>query len=43
MLLENQFYYRGFMLDTARNFYPVSDIERTLDAMSWAKLNVFHW
>ncbi|TCD65815.1 N-acetyl-glucosamine-6-phosphate deacetylase [Steccherinum ochraceum] len=35
--------YRGFMLDTARNFFPVSDIKRTLDAMSMAKLNTFHW
>ncbi|KAH7911725.1 N-acetylhexosaminidase [Hygrophoropsis aurantiaca] len=35
--------YRGFMLDTARNYYPVSDIKRTLDAMSWVKINTFHW
>ncbi|KAG9008520.1 N-acetyl-glucosamine-6-phosphate deacetylase [Tulasnella sp. JGI-2019a] len=37
------FPHRGVLLDTARNFYPVSDIYRTLDAMSWTKLNVFHW
>ncbi|EIN12446.1 N-acetylhexosaminidase [Punctularia strigosozonata HHB-11173 SS5] len=37
------FPYRGFMLDTARHFFPVSDIERTLDAMSWVKINTFHW
>ncbi|KAG1899664.1 glycoside hydrolase family 20 protein [Suillus fuscotomentosus] len=35
--------FRGFALDTARNFYPVSDILRTLDAMSWVKINTFHW
>ncbi|KAI0299509.1 N-acetylhexosaminidase [Russula brevipes] len=35
--------YRGFMLDTARNFFPVREIERTLDAMSWVHLNTFHW
>ncbi|KAF8843280.1 N-acetylhexosaminidase [Paxillus ammoniavirescens] len=35
--------YRGLMLDTARNYYPVSDIKRTLDAMSWVKINAFHW
>ncbi|CDO72187.1 Glycoside Hydrolase Family 20 protein [Trametes cinnabarina] len=35
--------YRGFMLDTARNYFPVADIKRTLDAMSWVKLNEFHW
>ncbi|KAF8627399.1 hypothetical protein AX17_006214 [Amanita inopinata Kibby_2008] len=35
--------YRGFMLDTARHFFPVSDIKRVLDTMSWVKLNTFHW
>ncbi|KAJ6455070.1 beta-hexosaminidase [Mycena vitilis] len=35
--------YRGLMLDTARNFFPVADIKRTLDAMSWVKINTFHW
>ncbi|KAJ3732372.1 N-acetylhexosaminidase [Lentinula guzmanii] len=35
--------YRGFMLDTARNYFPVSDILRTLDAMSWVKMTTFHW
>lgn len=37
------FAHRGFMLDTARNWFPVSDIKRTLSAMGWAKLNIFHW
>ncbi|KAF6755877.1 beta-hexosaminidase [Ephemerocybe angulata] len=35
--------YRGFMLDTARNFFPVPDIKRTLDAMSMVKMSQFHW
>ncbi|TFK39090.1 N-acetylhexosaminidase [Crucibulum laeve] len=35
--------YRGLMLDTARNFFTVSDIKRTLDAMSWVKMSMFHW
>ncbi|EGN98182.1 glycoside hydrolase family 20 protein [Serpula lacrymans var. lacrymans S7.3] len=35
--------YRGFMLDTARNYFPVSDIKRQIDAMSWVKINTFHW
>ncbi|KXN82649.1 Beta-hexosaminidase 2 [Leucoagaricus sp. SymC.cos] len=35
--------YRGFMLDTSRNYFPVDDIKRTLDAMSWVKINHFHW
>lgn len=30
---------RGLLLDTARNYYPVKDIKRTLNAMSWAKMN----
>ncbi|KII91062.1 glycoside hydrolase family 20 protein [Plicaturopsis crispa FD-325 SS-3] len=35
--------YRGLMLDTARNFFPVEDIKRTIDAMSWVKINTLHW
>ncbi|KAJ2857486.1 Glucosamine-6-phosphate isomerase (Glucosamine-6-phosphate deaminase) (GNPDA) (GlcN6P deaminase) [Coemansia erecta] len=36
-------HHRGLMLDTARNYYPVDVIKRTLDAMSYNKVNVFHW
>lgn len=35
--------YRGLLLDTARNYFAVSDILRTLDAMSMVKINQFHW
>jgi len=35
--------YRGFMLDTSRNYFPLSAIRRTIDAMGHSKLNVFHW
>ncbi|OIV92535.1 hypothetical protein TanjilG_02298 [Lupinus angustifolius] len=35
--------HRGVMLDTSRNYYPVGDIMRTIEAMSMNKLNVFHW
>ncbi|KAH9848284.1 N-acetylhexosaminidase [Lenzites betulinus] len=37
------FPYRGFSFDTSRNFYPVSDVLRTIDAMSWVKLSVLYW
>ncbi|KAJ1898986.1 Glucosamine-6-phosphate isomerase (Glucosamine-6-phosphate deaminase) (GNPDA) (GlcN6P deaminase), partial [Kickxella alabastrina] len=35
--------HRGISLDTSRNYYPIKDLERTLDAMSYNKLNVLHW
>jgi hexosaminidase len=38
-----RFPWRGFMLDVSRHFEPIPVIERTLDAMAVAKLNVFHW
>jgi len=38
-----RFAWRGLMLDSARHFQSVGDIERLLDAMAVHKLNVFHW
>lgn len=35
--------YRGLMIDTGRNYIPVPDIMRTIDAMATVKLNTFHW
>ncbi|KAJ3043437.1 hypothetical protein HDV00_005135 [Rhizophlyctis rosea] len=40
---QPRFPYRGFMLDTSRNFFSVKDILRTLDGLAETKLNVFHW
>lgn len=34
--------HRGILFDTSRHFFPVKDILRTLDAMSWTKLNKLH-
>lgn len=38
-----RFPYRGFMLDTGRNFYDVDVILSILRLATWGKLNVFHW
>ncbi|TFK27662.1 beta-hexosaminidase [Coprinopsis marcescibilis] len=37
------FPYRGLLLDTSRNFFPVKDILRTLDTMSMVKMTILHW
>ncbi|KAA6459111.1 hypothetical protein DYQ86_17730 [Acidobacteria bacterium AB60] len=38
-----RFRWRGLELDVIRHFEPVEMVERTLDGMAIAKLNVFHW
>ncbi|KAM3956703.1 LOW QUALITY PROTEIN: putative beta-hexosaminidase fdl [Aphomia sociella] len=38
-----KFRYRGVLLDTARNYFPVNDIIRTIDGMASNKMNTFHW
>ncbi|KAN0060463.1 Glucosamine-6-phosphate isomerase (Glucosamine-6-phosphate deaminase) (GNPDA) (GlcN6P deaminase) [Thecaphora frezii] len=37
------FPYRGLLLDTSRNFFPLSSIKRLIDGMALVKLNQFHW
>jgi hexosaminidase len=37
------FPYRSLALDTARNYFSVASIKRTIDAMAASKLNTFHW
>ena len=38
-----RFPWRGLMIDACRHWMPVEVIQRNLDAMEEAKLNVFHW
>nr|ADF97235.1 hexosaminidase [Ostrinia furnacalis] len=38
-----KFGFRGLLLDTARNYFPLPEIMRTIDAMAACKLNTFHW
>ncbi len=40
---QPRFRWRGLMIDSARHFQPVDEIERVLDAMAAHKLNVLHW
>ena len=37
------FPHRGLLIDTSRNFVSVEMIKKIIDAMSFNKLNVFHW
>ena len=37
-----KFPHRGLNMDVSRNWYPMSDILRTIDALSWNKFNVLH-
>ncbi|KAL8377862.1 hypothetical protein RB595_008514 [Gaeumannomyces hyphopodioides] len=37
-----KYQHRGILLDTARQWYPVDNILRTIDAMSWNKMNRLH-
>jgi hexosaminidase len=38
-----RFPWRGVLLDTANHYFPLSDVLRTVDALSMNKFNVLHW
>ena len=40
---EPRFQHRGFMVDTSRHYQTLTMLNRLLDSMSYAKLNVLHW
>ncbi|XP_012225717.1 probable beta-hexosaminidase fdl isoform X1 [Linepithema humile] len=37
------FPYRGLLVDTGRQFFPVEELKRVIDGMAATKLNTFHW
>lgn len=37
------FPHRGLLIDTSRNFMTLELVKKIIDAMSYNKLNVFHW
>ncbi|MBE3042980.1 family 20 glycosylhydrolase, partial [Candidatus Bathyarchaeota archaeon] len=39
---EPKFVHRGMLFDVARSWFEVEDILRTIDALSWNKMNVLH-
>ncbi len=38
-----RFKYRGLLLDSGRNFFPLSSLRRMIEGMAQDKMNVFHW
>lgn len=40
---EPRFAYRGFMLDVARNFQPLSSVKKVIDWMALYKMNTLHF
>lgn len=40
---EAEYPYRGILIDTARNYYTIEELKHQIDAMSFVKMNQFHW
>lgn len=40
---EPEYEWRGFMIDTCRNFYPVEFLEKMIEQAAFHKMNRFHW
>lgn len=38
-----KFRYRGLLVDTAHNYFPIAELMMNIDAMAASKLNTFHW
>ncbi|MBP8855729.1 MAG: family 20 glycosylhydrolase [Oscillospiraceae bacterium] len=38
-----QYCHRGLMIDTARHYFSIAELERVAEQMSLCKLNVLHW
>jgi len=40
---EPRFPWRGMLVDTARHYFSIDKLKEIIDALSWNKMNVFHW
>ncbi len=40
---EPRFPWRGMLVDTARHYFSIDKLKQIIDALSWNKMNVFHW
>jgi N-acetyl-beta-hexosaminidase len=38
-----RFPWRGMLVDTSRHYFSLDKLKQIVDALSWNKMNVFHW